>query len=57
MNKEKLQNRIIELKGEIVTLYNLAKQLGNKKPEENFLIKDRLKLIQKLESEIKNDNR
>lgn len=52
MNKEKIQNRIIELKGEIVTLSNLCKQLGNKQPEQNFMIKDRLKLIEKLEKEL-----
>ena len=51
--KENIQNRIIELKGEIVTLSNLCKQLGNKEPEKNFMIKDRLELIKKLESELK----
>ena len=52
MNKEELQARIIELKGKIVSLYNLAKQLGNKEPDKNFMIKDRLKLIEKLEKEL-----
>ena len=54
--KEDLQNRIIELKGEIVTLSNLCKQLGNKEPEKNFMIKDRLQLIKKLENELKELN-
>ena len=52
MNKEEIEGKIIELKGEIVTLSNLCKQLGNKEPEKNFMIKDRLELIKKLESEL-----
>ena len=53
MNKEELQTRIIELKGEIVALSKLCYELGNKYPENNFMIKDRLLLIEKLEKELK----
>lgn len=53
MNKKELEERIHNLKHEIIGLYNLAKELGNKKPEQNFMIKERFELLQKLEKQLK----
>lgn len=53
MNKKELEERIHNLKYEIIGLYNLAKELGNKKPEQNFMIKERFELLQKLEKQLK----
>lgn len=53
MTKKELEEKIHNLKHEIVGLYNLAKELGNKNPQDNFMIKDRLELLQKLEKQLK----
>lgn len=53
MNKKELEEKIHNLKHEIVGLYNLAKELGNKNPQDNFMIKDRLELLQKFEKQLK----
>jgi hypothetical protein len=53
MTKKELEEKIHNLKHEIVGLYNLAKELGNKNPQDNFMIKDRLELLQKFEKQLK----
>ena len=52
MNKEQLEERIIELNKEIHDLTNLCYQLGNKNPQDNFMIKDRLELLKKYKKEL-----
>ena len=52
MNKKELETKINELKQEISELYKLALSLGNKEPQNNFMIKDRFELLQKLEKEL-----
>ena len=53
MTKEELEERIIELNKEIYDLANLCRQLGNKNPQDNFMIKDRLDLVQKYKKELR----
>lgn len=53
MKIKELEEKIYNLKHEIVGLYNLAKELGNKNPQDNFMIKDRLELLQKFEKQLK----
>ena len=53
MNKKELETKINELKQEISGLYKLALSLGNKNPQNNFMIRDRFELLQKLEKELK----
>lgn len=53
MTKKELEEKIYNLKHEIVGLYNLAKELGNKSPQDNFMIKDRLELLQEFEKQLK----
>ena len=53
MNKKELEEKIYNLKHEIVGLYNLAKELGNKNPQDNFMIKERFELLQKFEKQLK----
>lgn len=52
MTKIEIIQRINELNHEICGLVQLAKQLGNKKPYENFLIKDRIKLVNNLKKQL-----
>ena len=52
MTKCEIIQRINELNYEINSLVNLAKQLGNKKPYDNFMIKDRINLVEKLKKEL-----
>lgn len=52
MTKIEIIQRINELNHEICGLVQLAKELGNKKPYENFLIKDRIKLVNKLKKQL-----
>lgn len=52
MTKEELKERIIELNKEIHDLANLCYQLGNKNPQDNFMIKDRLELLKKYKKEL-----
>lgn len=49
---EKKKEELAELKREYVRLYEMAKQMGNKNPNENFMIKRYLEDIKKLEEEI-----
>lgn len=52
MNREELKERIIELNKEIYDLANLCRQLGNKNPQDNFMIKDRVELVQKYKKDL-----
>lgn len=52
MTKIETIQRINELNYEINGLVNLAKQLGNKKPYENFMIKDKINLVIKLKKQL-----
>lgn len=52
MTKKELEERIYELKYEINRLYNLAKSIGNKNLQDNFMIKERLELLQKFEKQL-----
>lgn len=52
MNREELKERIIELNKEIHDLANLCYQLGNENPQDNFMIKDRLVLLEKYKKEL-----
>ena len=52
MNKEELKERIVELNKEICDLSNLCYQLGNKNPQDNFMIKDRLELLKIYKKEL-----
>ena len=52
MTKEELKERIIELNKEIYDLANLCRQLGNKNPQDNFMIKDRVELVQKYKKDL-----
>lgn len=49
---ENKKEELAELKREYVRLYEIAKQMGNKNPNENFMIKGYLEDIKKLEEEI-----
>ena len=50
--KEELQKQINDLIYEINRLVRIAKKLGNKKPYDNFMIKDRIKIVEKLKKEL-----
>lgn len=52
MSREELEERVIELNKEIHDLANLCRQLGNKNPQDNFMIKDRLELLKKYKKEL-----
>ena len=52
MNREELKERIIELNKEIYDQANLCRQLGNKNPQDNFMIKDRVELVQKYKKDL-----
>lgn len=47
MTQEKIKERIINLRYEIISLTQTAIECGNKHPETNFLIRDRMKLLEK----------
>lgn len=49
---ENKKEELAELKREYIRLYEMAKQMGNKNPNENFMIKGYLEDIKKLEEEI-----
>ena len=49
---ENKKEELAELKREYVRLYEMARQMGNKNPNENFMIKGYLEDIKKLEEEI-----
>ncbi len=49
---EDLKKKIYELEREISELYRLAISLGNKHPENNFMIQDRFELLKKLKKEL-----
>ena len=46
------KEELAELKREYARLYTMAKRMGNKNPNENFMIKGYLEDIKKLEEEI-----
>lgn len=50
--KEELQKQINNWIYEINGLVRTAKQLGNKNPYDNFMIKDRIKIVEKLKKEL-----
>ena len=52
MTKCEIKERINELNYEINKLVALAKLMGNLKPYENVLIKDKIHLVKKLEKEL-----
>ena len=59
MNKEELEERIIELNKEVYELCKMCLMLGNKDYKNNFMIKDRMNLIEKYKKELEvleNDN-
>lgn len=49
---EKKKEELAELKREYVRLYGMAKRMGNKNPNNSFMIKGYLEDIKKLEKEI-----
>ena len=49
---ENKKEELAELKREYIRLYEMAKQMGNKNPNENFMVKGYLEDIKKLEEEI-----
>lgn len=49
---DKKKEELAELKREYVRLYEMAKRMGNKNPNENFMIKQYLDDIKKLTKEI-----
>ena len=50
--KEEIQKEINDWMYEINGLVRTAKQMGNKNPYDNFLIKDRLEIVEKLKKEM-----
>lgn len=52
MSREELEERIVELNKEIHDLSTLCLQLGNKNPQNNFMIKDRLNLVKKYKKDL-----
>ena len=50
--KEELQKQINNWIYEINGLVRTAKQLGNKNPYDNFMVKDRIKIVEKLKKEL-----
>lgn len=50
---ENKKEELAELKREYLRLYKMAKQMGNKNPNDNFMIKGYLEDIKKLEDELK----
>lgn len=57
MNKEitvieQKKAELVELKRQYIRLYEMAKRMGNKNPNENFMIKGYINDIKKLEAEI-----
>lgn len=50
--KEELQKQINNWIYEINGLVRTAKELGNKNPYDNFMIKDRIKIVEKLKKEL-----
>lgn len=53
MNKDKIREQIYNYNYEINGLVKLARELGNKKPYDNFLIKQRMEMIEKLYKQLK----
>lgn len=53
--KEELQKQINNWIYEINGLVRTAKQLGNKNPYDNFMIKDRIKIVEKLKRELEEE--
>lgn len=49
---ENKKEELAELKREYARLYEMAKRMGNKNPNENFMVKGYLEDIKKLEEEI-----
>ena len=49
---ENKKEELAELKREYIRLYEMAKRMGNKNPNENFMVKGYLEDIKKLEEEI-----
>lgn len=49
---EEKKAELAELKREYIRLYEMAKQMGNKNPNENYMIKQYIADIKKLEGEI-----
>ena len=54
--KEEIQKEINDWLYEINGLIRTAKQLGNKNPYDNFMIKDRIKIVEKLKKELGMNN-
>ena len=52
MNKEELEERIIELNKEIYELCKMCLMLGNKDYKNNFMVKDRMNLIEKYKKDL-----
>lgn len=50
--KDELKKQINDWLYEINRLVKIAKQCGNKKPYDNFMIKDRIKIVEKLKKEL-----
>ena len=49
---EEKKAELVELKRQYIRLYEMAKQMGNKNPNENFMIRGYIDDIKKLETEI-----
>ena len=59
MTKEELEERIIELNKEIYELCKMCLMLGNENYKDNFMIKDRMSLLEKYKKDLEvleNDN-
>ena len=52
MTKEELEEKIIELNKEVYELCKMCLMLGNKDYKNNFMIKDRMSLIEKYKKDL-----
>ena len=51
--KEELQKQINQWAYEVNGLIKTMKELGNKDPYNNYMVKDRIEIIKKLQAEVK----
>lgn len=53
MNKKEIEEKLLYERERLCVLYKMAIECGNKEPENNFMIKESLKLIKKYEKQLK----
>lgn len=51
--KEELQKQVNQWTYEVNGLIRTMKQMGNKNPYNNYMVKDRIEIIKKLQAELK----